>query len=465
MKSLAHLICSLATVLIAASASAGVTPEEADHLGKDLTAFGAEKAGNADGTIPAWEGGDTPLPGWEWGKIRKDYWKFKDEKPLFAIDASNLDKYAGHLTDGQITALKTVKGYRMDVYPTHRTCAITPTYAERTKANATEAKIAADGWTLQHARAGGVPFPIPKSGVEVMYNLKMRPAGIGALYQDGTSVISPRPGTNDFTWYQWYLEQYWPSKRSDKPSVESDGGVDFFVYYAYSKPAALAGQGFVGTIGMNKDPEQYYYFPGQRRVRRLPTYTFDTPLIGFENQYLVDEQTGFWMTLDRYDWKLVGKKEMYVPANMFGMWDYKADPKVVFDKTYINPAYRRYELHRVWVVDAHLKPGFRHLAPHRTYYIDEDSWNMVQLTDYDKTDKVWKDVSQFPIPAWEVGGLCTAISTNMWDLQGGRYVTDWMSIGGGRDIKWVKENDPEAKVPWMKPDHYTPETLRALSER
>jgi len=47
MKSLAHLICSLASVLIAASASAAVTPEEADHLGKDLTAFGAEKAGNA----------------------------------------------------------------------------------------------------------------------------------------------------------------------------------------------------------------------------------------------------------------------------------------------------------------------------------------------------------------------------------------------------------------------------------
>jgi hypothetical protein len=156
---------------------------------------------------------------------------------------------------------------------------------------------------------------------------------------------------------------------------------------------------------------------------------------------------------------------MYIGANVFGMWDYKADPKVVFEKTYINPAYRRYELHRVWVVDAHLKPGFRHLAPHRTYYIDEDSWNMAEMTDYDKTDKVWKDVAQFPIPAWEVGGLCTGISTHMWDLQAGRYVTDWMSIGGGRDIKWVKEGDPEAKAPWMKPDHYTPETLRALSER
>jgi hypothetical protein len=465
MNRFVHFMGYLALALLGGQAALAVTPQEADRLGKDLTAFGAEKAGNADGTIPAWQGGDTPLPGWEWGKYRGDYWKYKDDKPLFSIDASNVDKYAARLTDAQITALKTVKGYRMDIYPTHRTCAITPSYAERSKENATEAKIAPDGWKLEHARAGGVPFPIPKSGIEAMYNIKMRPAGTGAYYDDGTSVISPRAGSSDFTWYQWHLEQFWPSKNPDKASVESDNGVDFFVYYAYSKPAALAGQGFVGTIGMNTDPEEYYYFPGQRRVRRLPSYVFDTPLIGFENQYLVDEETGIWMTLDRYDYKLLGKKEMYVGADAFGMWNYKADPKVVFDKTYINPAYRHYELRRVWVIDAHLKPGYRHLAPHRTYYADEDSWNMVELTDYDKDEKVWKDVAMFEIPTWEVGGLCTALSTEMWDLQAGRYVVDWMSIGGGKDIRWVKEGDPDAKADWMKPGHYTPETLRSLSER
>jgi hypothetical protein len=55
--------------------------------------------------------------------------------------------------------------------------------------------------------------------------------------------------------------------------------------------------------------------------------------------------------------------------------------------------------------------------------------------------------------------------TLMWDLQGGRYVFDWGSIGGGKDIKWIKESDPEAKQAWLKSDFYTPETLRALSER
>ena len=107
----------------------------------------------------------------------------------------------------------------------------------------------------------------------------------------------------------------------------------------------------------------------------------------------------------------------------------------------------------------------RHLAPHRTYYVDEDSWNMVELTDYDKDDKVWKNVVTWPAPIWEVGGLCTAMPFMMWDLQGGRYVADWMSIGGGKDIQWVKLGDPEFKQPWLKPDFYTAETLRSLSER
>jgi len=64
---------------------------------------------------------------------------------------------------------------------------------------------------------------------------------------------------------------------------------------------------------------------------------------------------------------------MYVGANVFAC-GLQGRSEVVFQKTYINPAYRRYETARVWVVDAHLKPGFRHLAPHRTYYVDEDSW-------------------------------------------------------------------------------------------
>ena len=45
---------------VASAAMAKVSPEEAARLGQDLTPMGSEKAGNADGTIPAWDGGHNP---------------------------------------------------------------------------------------------------------------------------------------------------------------------------------------------------------------------------------------------------------------------------------------------------------------------------------------------------------------------------------------------------------------------
>jgi hypothetical protein len=465
MKLLTIAMSLAVSYLMIGAAFAAVTPQEAEMLGKELTPVGAEKAGNADGSIPAFEGNDVPLAGWQWGKNRFDYWKYKDDKPLFSIDASNVDKYASRLSDSQILALKTVKAYRMDVYPTRRTCGIPALLAQRSKENALVAKIGADGWSLEHAKTAGVPFPIPKSGVEAMYNAKERPQSVGTTWNDGTSIISPRPGGDEFTWYQWLQYFYWPTQKPEKASMESDGTVEVYGFYTFSKPAGLAGQGLVYAVPINKDPEQYYYFPGQRRVRRLPTYVFDTPFIGYENQYLIDEQLLQWSTLDRFEYTLLGKKELYVPVNNFRMFEYKADPKIVFGKSFVNPDYRRYELRRVWVVDAKIKPGLRHLAAHRIYYIDEDSVNIVTSTDFDAQGKVWKLLEGFQIPAWEIGGACVHAPTLMWDLQGGRYVVDWMSIGGGKDIKWIKEGDPEATQPWMKADFYTPETLRAMSER
>ncbi len=41
----------------ATSAMAGATQVEADRLKTTLTPVGAERAGNRDGTIPAWSGG------------------------------------------------------------------------------------------------------------------------------------------------------------------------------------------------------------------------------------------------------------------------------------------------------------------------------------------------------------------------------------------------------------------------
>ena len=79
--------------------AAAVSPAEAERLKGDLTPLGAERAGNASGTIPAWEGGYTQVwPGYQSGQPRPD--PFASEKPLYRIDADNMATHAAELTEG-----------------------------------------------------------------------------------------------------------------------------------------------------------------------------------------------------------------------------------------------------------------------------------------------------------------------------------------------------------------------------
>ena len=61
--------CALALVAgMTAAAWAELSPDEIAKLGTELTPLGGVKAGNADGTIPAWDGGlATPPAGWQKG--------------------------------------------------------------------------------------------------------------------------------------------------------------------------------------------------------------------------------------------------------------------------------------------------------------------------------------------------------------------------------------------------------------
>ncbi len=232
-------------------------------------------------------------------------------------------------------------------------------------------------------------------------------------------------------------------------------------FFKMESPPALAGQAFVQRQYFNKPSETFYYFPGQRRVRRMPAYTHDAPVIGMENQYLIDEANMFYGTIDRFNWKLVGKKELLVPYNAFGMYKYKENLHDVATLDGVAAANRRYEMHRVWVVEATLKPSARHVASKKVFYLDEDSWLALIGEDYDAQGKLWKVRESYPIPVWELGGTCDNMPFAMYDLSNGRYVMDQTTFGQGKDIHWYEQiNDPR-----FKSDFFTAETLRAVSER
>jgi hypothetical protein len=437
-------------------------PSAAD-LGKDLTAVGAERAGNKAGTIPAWTGESTVTGSFQAGNtLRKDHWRYTSDKPLYSIDASNADQHADKLSPGMLAVLKQIQGFRMDVYPTRRTCNAPDFVVENTKKNIGFAKIGANGWSLAEAYVPGIPFPIPQSGVEAMWNQKLRYRGVGGGSTSGYTFVSPSKGRTDWIAPAAGQINFFPWALPGSRKLSEIGDINMHTYYQYKSPAALAGQAGMVTDYFDKPgTDAYYYFPGQRRVRRMPAYAYDAPQIGFENQYAMDETSVFMGALDRFDWKLVGKRELVVPYNSFGAFDFKSDWKNIVLLNGIVPTHRRYELHRVWVVEATAKPGVRHMAPKRTFYLDEDSWNVILAEDYDAQGKLVKAREGYLIPIFEVGNACDAVSFSQYNLLEGRVLADFTSIGSGTDTVYFAQ----PKGPEMKSDFYTSENLRALSER
>ncbi|SFA95022.1 Protein of unknown function [Collimonas sp. OK607] len=454
-------VVALATLGLLSTSAWSATSADVTRLGQDLTPAGAEKAGNKDGTIPAFSGTDSPLPGWSYGKLREDYWKHKAEKPLFVIDATNVDKYADKLTPGQIQMIKQVKGYTMPVYPTHRDCGLPEAVEKNTKDGALKSAIAKDGWSLEAATLPGVPFPIPSTGIEVMWNWLMRYQGVGMEWPDVYTYISPRPGSSTPIMTRWMQLSYFSWAKKGQHSPQDEKGLQNGVYYLYNDPAALAGQGTVQRYYFNKDTDSYYYFTGQRRVRRLPSYAYDAPLIGYENQYPADTFSIFYGNPDRFNWKLVGKKEVYVPYNGFAMQRFKTKMDDAIEPNFVKPALRRYELHRVWEIEGTVKSGVRHSTPKKTLYIDEDSWNVAVGDDYDAQGKIWKAKENYITPESEIGA-CVPAASIYNDLISGRYVFDQTVVGTGKDLKFYPPGATDSR---LTDSFFTGENLGAISDR
>lgn len=450
------------TVAIAASVTVTLAlADDAGKLGTALSPAGAEKSASSDGSVPAWVQPGNQGAGWSPGKRRIEFFKHKDDKPLFSIDAGNVEKYADKLAPGQVELVKSIKGFKMDVYPSRRSCGIPDFVAENTKKNVGFAKMASDGTSLDEAYVPGFPFPMPANGAEAMWNMKMRYRGLGAGLPNAGTFVSPRRGSDEWIKAANDITLYTPWGVKGSTTFSKVDRLEAAVYFTYKAPTALAGQAAVVTTAAGKPQDAHYYFPGQRRVRRMPTYSYDSPQIGMDNQVTVDESYMFSGPMDRFDWKLVGKKELIVPYNVLGMYDFTAKTEEVLLRDAPSPSIRRYETHRVWVVEATVKQGVRHLAPHRTFYLDEDSWAPLLAVDQDAQGKVWKVREGSVLPVYETG-TCDVAAYTQYNLVDQRYFLDYTSVGAGSDIQYFTE---AASSPRLKRDFYTSENLRAISER
>jgi hypothetical protein len=388
---------AIATALFVAASSshAAVSAEEANTLKTTLNPLGGEKAGNKDGTIPAWTGGlTTPTPGFVNGGRRPD--PFAADKPLFSINAKNVAEHAAKLPEGVRLLLQTHPDtFRVDVFPSRRTAAAPQWVYDNTLRNATRAKLEDGPAGPQPAGAyAGVPFPVPKNGAEAMWNSRLRWRGESyqlqfANYQltsEGKRVLVTE-ARNDYQ-----LPYY-----AQDGSPEKFGGEYVLVRSLNSGPPIRAGEAIVGRSQLNEDATQVWvYLTGQRRVRKLPNACCDTPGAFAAGLVSFDEIEGFAGRMDRFDWKLVGKQEMIIPYNSNRTLVPEKDADLVGGGHHLNPDHVRWELHRVWVVEATLRDGQRHTSPKSRYYIDEDSWILVWGDRWDAKGQLAR--SQFNIP-------------------------------------------------------------------
>ncbi len=391
MKKQATLIaCGVALGLcLPAVASAAVSAQEAAQLKSTLTPLGAEKAGSADNLVPTWTGGYAQTsPGYKSGEVRPD--PFASEKPIFSVTGGNMAKYSAMLTDGQKGLLERYPDYRLDVYPSHRTASAPQAVYDATFRNATTATETDNGNTLQNA-FDGIPFPVVKTGIEAMWNHSVRWRGESVYFpfkawvvdSDGRVTLAS-DALNRWAWPFYYTGE-----------EQTYGDLVQELYQVTDAPAFKSGETILVRDPLNlSDRQAWQYLVGQRRVRRAPNLAYDTPSPVNSGVDFFDEPFGFTGALDRYTWTIIGKREMIVPYNDNGMF---LLPTSSMTKVgHLSPDGVRWEVHRVWVVEAKLAPGQRHVMPHRVFYLDEDTWSVVLADGWDAEGQLWHTEECFP---------------------------------------------------------------------
>lgn len=410
-----------------------------------VNALGAEMAGNAAGTIPEWTGGLTKAPpGFDPKKGYLD--PFAAEKPLFVVKQSNLAQHEKFLTAGQIALLKRYPNYSIPVYKTHRTAAFAPEMMMSIDMEGNKPKLAHGGLAVEGVQSTSVPFPEPKNGLEVVWNTLMRrPA---QTLRSHTASFVAGNGSSPVTFATSQTIAW-------APAIGKAGSTLLFALIGEStKPSAQSGEALLvlDTLNFKEDARNAWIVnSGQRRVLRAPELVHAAPAGNSDALRTVDDIYGFNGSPERFDWKLVGKKEMYIPYNNYKMSDKSLKYGDMIADAFVKPELTRYELHRVWVVEGTLKPGAEHIYSKRTMYIDEDSWYVALMDQYDTKGELWRIKMLYLMHAYDAPGLYTAGEVQH-DLNARKSVFS----------AFQNEEPPTEFNVSVRPGDFTPAALRKL---
>ncbi len=439
-------LAAVSALIVSGSAWAKATPDEVAKLGKELTPVGAERAANSDQTIPVWRGRElfegertaevpvdpltisrAQLEEWrqkEPAKIRNlvyaELGKYKDEigdvaAKNFDITKANFKEHADKLTAGHKAMFERYDSYTMPVYPTVRTAFFPQEIYDATLANASTATLVGTD-DVNDAKLG-FPFPIPKSGAEAIWNHKLKFRGSAVRRYNNQAIVKP-DGT-------FKISKLVEDVKFKYANLKEPGGTELLAFYLSEviEPARVAGQ--ITLVHETADDGAggrlaWLFNPGLGRVNRAPDVGYDNPYIGTDGEQFNDQVDVFNGALDRYNWKLVGKKEIYIPYHSYEINSPEHRYTDIIGAGHINQSLARYELHRVWVVEATVKDGQRHQFARRTFYLDEDSWSIAAVDCYDNRDQLWK-LQEAHLITLPFIPTVTGIPEIIYDLQTNRY--------------------------------------------
>ncbi|HUR40640.1 MAG TPA: DUF1329 domain-containing protein [Verrucomicrobiae bacterium] len=412
-----RIVIASIVALLAVPATAKTTAENAARLGATLTPVGAEKAANADGSIPEWTGGMTQLGPMFNGHKPGDYYPdpFPEDKPLYKVTNANWKQYKDKLPAGSAKLLEKYADHSLSVYPTRRTAVYPDSIYAATAANATSASLVGEDG-LKDAKLG-FPFPVPQSGAEVVWNHKVRYRGDSVILNGALFVVDTK-GRFQRNEFLQQVEFNYANVR--KPGSVADN-INLKLLRKEVSPPRLAGNMTLIHEKLDGSRDAWQYNPGANRIRQAPIVAFDNPIAGADGLQNVDQADMFNGSMSRYSWKLVGKKEMIIGYNAYRMVRPEVKYADIIQPRHLNPMYPRYELHRVWVVEATLKPGQGNVFKKRVMYLDEDSWTLAAVDLYDTRDQLWRYQEGFILPL-VIDKSVVAAPSITYDLSSGRYV-------------------------------------------
>jgi hypothetical protein len=387
IKTFAVLASAMTLAFGSACLQAKISEADAAKIGIELTPLGGLKAANADGSIPKWTGGITAPPaGYTPGDFHPD--PYPGDKVLFEISVANYKEYAEFLSAGQMKLFETYpESYKMPIYTTRRSASSPQFVYDSTKVNATNAELVQGGNGIKDASVG-IPFPIPSNGVEAIWNHILRYRGDKIKRYAGQAAPTASGDYNVIGLEEELLVKY--SAKDATPEKLFEDNMLMKFKQKITSPARLAGTALLvhETMDQVREPRQAWtYNTGQRRVRRAPNIAYDAPGTAADGLRTTDDFDMFNGAPDRYNWELKGKREMYISYNSYQLHSDQVKYEDILTPAHINPELTRFEKHRVWVVEASLKPEFRHIYQKRGFYIDEDSWQ-VQVADmYDSRNE------------------------------------------------------------------------------